>query len=257
MLGQLGEAEVALEAAVEQRADRRGLEEDVRLPLACRSARRIDSTCSDRIQRSSSISGSLPAGRAARLRLTSENKRSGRATIRSMAAIELRGVVKTFGPITAVDGLDLEVPEGICLGLLGPNGAGKSTTMRLLTGQAVADAGELRVLGLRAAGAVEARPRRNGRRPPARQPRRRRHRRRQPRRLRPALPSPGRRRRRQPLPSTSPACETAAATRSTNSPAGCGGASYSPAASSTNLASSSLTSRPSASIPRSEPSSGP
>src|SRR5215218_6809621 len=64
-----------------------------------------------------------------------------------MAAIELRDVVKTFGRITAVDGLDLEVPEGICLGLLGPNGAGKSTTMRLLTGQAVADSGELRVLG--------------------------------------------------------------------------------------------------------------
>jgi lipooligosaccharide transport system ATP-binding protein len=64
-----------------------------------------------------------------------------------MAAIELHDVVKTFGPITAVDGLDLEVPEGICLGLLGPNGAGKSTTMRLLTGQAIADSGELRVLG--------------------------------------------------------------------------------------------------------------
>jgi lipooligosaccharide transport system ATP-binding protein len=64
-----------------------------------------------------------------------------------MAAIELRGAVKRFGPITAVDGLDLEVPAGICLGLLGPNGAGKSTTMRLLTGQAIADAGELRVLG--------------------------------------------------------------------------------------------------------------
>ncbi len=64
-----------------------------------------------------------------------------------MAAIELRGVVKRFGPITAVDGLDLDVPEGICLGLLGPNGAGKSTTMRLLTGQAIADAGEITVLG--------------------------------------------------------------------------------------------------------------
>jgi lipooligosaccharide transport system ATP-binding protein len=61
-------------------------------------------------------------------------------------AIALRGVVKTFGPITAVDGLDLDVPTGICLGLLGPNGAGKSTTMRLLTGQAIADSGELRVL---------------------------------------------------------------------------------------------------------------
>jgi lipooligosaccharide transport system ATP-binding protein len=64
-----------------------------------------------------------------------------------MAAIELQGVVKTFGPIRAVDGLDLNVPEGVCLGLLGPNGAGKSTTMRLLTGQAIADEGSLRVLG--------------------------------------------------------------------------------------------------------------
>ncbi len=64
-----------------------------------------------------------------------------------MPAVELQGVVKRFGPITAVDGLDLDVPEGICLGLLGPNGAGKSTTMRLLTGQAIADSGELRVLG--------------------------------------------------------------------------------------------------------------
>src|SRR5919206_3449094 len=63
-----------------------------------------------------------------------------------MAAIELSGVVKRFGAVTAVDGLDLEVPAGICLGLLGPNGAGKSTTMRLLTGQAIADAGSLRVL---------------------------------------------------------------------------------------------------------------
>jgi lipooligosaccharide transport system ATP-binding protein len=57
--------------------------------------------------------------------------------------------VKKFGPITAVDGLDLEVPAGICLGLLGPNGAGKSTTMRLLTGQARADEGEITVLGHR------------------------------------------------------------------------------------------------------------
>jgi lipooligosaccharide transport system ATP-binding protein len=64
-----------------------------------------------------------------------------------MGAIELQGVVKSFGSNRAVDGLDLEVPEGICLGLLGPNGAGKSTTMRLLTGQAVADSGSLRVLG--------------------------------------------------------------------------------------------------------------
>ena len=61
--------------------------------------------------------------------------------------VRLRNVVKTFGSITAVDGLDLDVPAGICLGLLGPNGAGKSTTMRLLTGQAIADSGEIEVLG--------------------------------------------------------------------------------------------------------------
>jgi len=67
--------------------------------------------------------------------------------MKAMAVIELKGVIKRFGQITAVDGLDLEVPEGICLGLLGPNGAGKSTTMRMLTGQVIADAGELRVLG--------------------------------------------------------------------------------------------------------------
>jgi lipooligosaccharide transport system ATP-binding protein len=64
-----------------------------------------------------------------------------------MPAIEMKGAVKRFGPITAVDGLDLEVPRGICLGLLGPNGAGKSTTMRLLTGQAVADEGQITVMG--------------------------------------------------------------------------------------------------------------
>jgi lipooligosaccharide transport system ATP-binding protein len=44
-----------------------------------------------------------------------------------------------------VDGLDLEVPRGICLGLLGPNGAGKSTTMRMLTGQVIANDGEINV----------------------------------------------------------------------------------------------------------------
>ena len=62
-------------------------------------------------------------------------------------AIRLRGVVKRYGAITAVAGLDLDVPAGTCVGLLGPNGAGKSTTMRLLTGQSIADEGEVEVLG--------------------------------------------------------------------------------------------------------------
>ncbi|SFN94415.1 MULTISPECIES: ABC transporter ATP-binding protein [Actinomadura] len=63
------------------------------------------------------------------------------------AAISLRGVVKRFGDFTAVDGLDLEVPAGVCLGLLGPNGAGKSTTMKMLTAQAIATEGSIHVLG--------------------------------------------------------------------------------------------------------------
>jgi lipooligosaccharide transport system ATP-binding protein len=63
------------------------------------------------------------------------------------AAIRLRGVVKRYGAVTAVNGLDLTVPTGTCVGLLGPNGAGKSTTMKLLTAQAIADEGELEVLG--------------------------------------------------------------------------------------------------------------
>lgn len=65
---------------------------------------------------------------------------------RHVPAIRLSGVVKRFGPLTAVDGLDLEVPRGIVLGLLGPNGAGKSTTMKMLTAQAIADEGTIRIL---------------------------------------------------------------------------------------------------------------
>src|SRR3981081_89556 len=63
------------------------------------------------------------------------------------SAIRLRGFVKRFGSLTAVDGLDLEVPFGSCVGQLGPNGAGKSTTMKALTAQVIPDEGELEVLG--------------------------------------------------------------------------------------------------------------
>jgi lipooligosaccharide transport system ATP-binding protein len=64
-------------------------------------------------------------------------------------AISLREVVKRFGSIMAVDGLNLTVTTGVCFGLLGPNGAGKSTTMRMLTAQALPDSGEIEVLGYR------------------------------------------------------------------------------------------------------------
>lgn len=62
-------------------------------------------------------------------------------------AIKLTGAVKRFGDFTAVDGLNLEVPSGTCVGLLGPNGAGKSTTMKMLTAQVIASEGTIEVLG--------------------------------------------------------------------------------------------------------------
>ena len=70
-----------------------------------------------------------------------------RAGLPREPAISLRRVVKRYGSIVAVDGLDLEVSSGVCFGLLGPNGAGKSTTMRMLTAQTLADEGEISVLG--------------------------------------------------------------------------------------------------------------
>ncbi|HSD01185.1 MAG TPA: ABC transporter ATP-binding protein [Gaiellales bacterium] len=72
--------------------------------------------------------------------------------VKADIALRMRGVTKRFGPITAVNGLDLDVPAGTCVGLLGPNGAGKSTTMKMLTAQAIADEGELEVLGYRLPG---------------------------------------------------------------------------------------------------------
>ncbi len=62
-------------------------------------------------------------------------------------ALATRGLVKHFGPRTALAGLDLSVPSGVVYGFLGPNGAGKTTTMRLLTGLIHPDAGAIEVLG--------------------------------------------------------------------------------------------------------------
>jgi len=62
--------------------------------------------------------------------------------------IDARGLSRSFGPTTAVDGLDLRVHPGEVVGLLGHNGAGKTTTVRLLNGLLRADAGTATVLGL-------------------------------------------------------------------------------------------------------------
>jgi ABC-2 type transport system ATP-binding protein len=63
-------------------------------------------------------------------------------------AIVAEGLVRCFGQVRALDGLDLAVPAGTILGLLGPNGAGKTTTVRILTTLLVPDAGRATVNGL-------------------------------------------------------------------------------------------------------------
>src|SRR5436309_377803 len=64
------------------------------------------------------------------------------------AAIRAEGLVKRFGAVEALAGVDLEVPPGTVLGLLGPNGAGKTTVVRILTTILRPDAGRARILGV-------------------------------------------------------------------------------------------------------------
>ncbi|MEU1615752.1 ATP-binding cassette domain-containing protein [Streptomyces sp. NPDC008238] len=63
-------------------------------------------------------------------------------------AIHAEGLVKTFGDVRALDGVDLDVPEGTVLGLLGPNGAGKTTAVRVLTTLLQPDSGKAVVAGI-------------------------------------------------------------------------------------------------------------
>jgi len=67
----------------------------------------------------------------------------------SQAAFALRctGLVKHYGDVKAVDGIDLEVPRGICFGLLGPNGAGKTTTLEMIEGLTPPTAGRIELFG--------------------------------------------------------------------------------------------------------------
>jgi len=62
-------------------------------------------------------------------------------------AIQVRGLVKRYADVVAVNGVDLEVRSGECFGLLGPNGAGKTTTIEILEGLNLPDAGDVQVLG--------------------------------------------------------------------------------------------------------------
>ena len=65
----------------------------------------------------------------------------------SKAALRCSGLVKKYGDVVAVNGLDLEVHSGECFGLLGPNGAGKTTTVEIFEGLRPPDAGDVEVLG--------------------------------------------------------------------------------------------------------------
>jgi ABC-2 type transport system ATP-binding protein len=69
--------------------------------------------------------------------------------LESVAALRCRGLVKRYGSVVAVNGLDLEVRGGECFGLLGPNGAGKTTTVEICEGLNQPDSGEVEVLGER------------------------------------------------------------------------------------------------------------
>lgn len=78
----------------------------------------------------------------------------------SQPAVQLEGVVKRYGAVTAVDGLDLVVEQSQVLALLGPNGAGKTTTVEMCEGFVTPESGSVRVLGLdpiKDAGEVRAR----------------------------------------------------------------------------------------------------
>jgi ABC-2 type transport system ATP-binding protein len=65
----------------------------------------------------------------------------------TLHAVRARGVTKSFGDVVALDGIDLDVTQGQIHGLVGPNGAGKTTLLGLLLGLAVADSGDLEILG--------------------------------------------------------------------------------------------------------------
>jgi ABC-2 type transport system ATP-binding protein len=68
----------------------------------------------------------------------------------SLLPLQIEGLVKRFGDLTAVNGVTLELKSGECLGLLGPNGAGKSTLIRGIVGRVIPDAGTVSVFGERA-----------------------------------------------------------------------------------------------------------
>ena len=77
---------------------------------------------------------------------------NGDNTDRTAAGIRCRGLSKRFGPVVAVDGLDLDAEAGRITALLGPSGCGKTTTLRMIAGFEEPDAGEVELAGRRLSG---------------------------------------------------------------------------------------------------------
>jgi ABC-2 type transport system ATP-binding protein len=80
----------------------------------------------------------------------------GSLTVASEAVVSVRGLVKQYGEVKAVDGIDFDVRPGEVFGLLGPNGAGKTTTVEILEGLRPPDGGQAIVLGVDVATGAEA-----------------------------------------------------------------------------------------------------
>src|SRR5262249_59499597 len=87
----------------------------------------------------------IPGDGSARRRDSSQPVPKGESMTTS--AIEVEGLVRSFGKVRALDGIDMVVGEGTVFGLLGPNGAGKTTAIRVLSTLLVPDAGRARVGG--------------------------------------------------------------------------------------------------------------
>src|SRR6478609_3878854 len=98
----------------------------------------------------SMIEGSncLTTSRVGRDRGSMSSPHNGRAPSAGGPAIAVEGLQKRFGTVTALSGIDFEVPPATVLGLLGPNGAGKTTAVRILTTILHPDAGRATVLGV-------------------------------------------------------------------------------------------------------------
>jgi ABC-2 type transport system ATP-binding protein len=91
--------------------------------------------------------GGIPVNVSAMLTNSLEAAVAARSAPAEEPAVRVRGVRKAYGPVQALDGVDLDVRRGEVLALLGPNGAGKTTLVEILEGHRAADAGEVRVLG--------------------------------------------------------------------------------------------------------------